>query len=129
MCLDVNVRGGVVRERGTTKAPTRKVAYKLVTTRREAPFRSSYIPRYTYRSIHTETDRNIMRGRRNDSPYGVVKYNAGIHVFTTLRMAQKRRRFKGGLILRVEVNAADWVASGDRNDAVYRKIKVGARVK
>ena len=129
MCLQVNVRGGIVRERGVAKAPTRKVAYKLVTSRRRAFFRGGYMPRYTFRSTHFEFEGVILRGRK-ETLYGQVNYNAGIHVYTTLRAAKKRRaQFGYGLILRVEVNAAHWVASGDRNDALYSKIKVLGRVK
>lgn len=130
MCLTVSIKDNVVFERGVSKAPKRRIAYKLVTPKRRAYFRASYLPLYTYRSIHSETNGNIIRGRRTTS-YGDVLYNAGIHVYTTLRYAHRRRRLGLGncIIVRVEVNAADWIASGTRNDAVYSKIKVLARVK
>lgn len=128
MCLNVNTKGGRARERGISKASTRRVAYKLITRERRALFRSSYLPRYTYRSVHSGTNLNIIRGRRVNS-YGTIHYNAGIHVYTTLRNAQNRRRWLGGMIVRVKVTAADWIASGDRGDAVYSKIKVLGRVK
>lgn len=115
MCLEVN---SVVKT-----APDRRKAWKVVDGRRR-PIHQSLPGNGSYNvgEIY-EVDRayiDSMAYRYEGIP---ILYYFGFHVFTSLLQAEANlNSFEQ--IIEVEVDPADWVADGLRNDAVYSKLKV-----